>query len=121
MLPVKLLKLDEVEAKTVLGGPIKIMFNPDTADTRYLTFSVGYFDPGDGLAAHIHPESEEVYYVIKGNGTVYAGEERKPIKVEADTAIYIPPKTVHGVENTGSEKLVVAFFVAPGKEKSEVV
>jgi mannose-6-phosphate isomerase-like protein (cupin superfamily) len=120
-LSVKILKLDEVEVKSVLGGPIKIMFTPETADTKYLRFSVGYFGPGEGLAAHIHPESEEVYYVISGSGTVYAGEELEPIEVEADTAVYIPPKTTHGVKNTGSEKCVVAFFVAPGKEKSEVV
>jgi len=120
-LSVKISRLDEVEPERVLGGPIKIMFTPETADTKHLRFSVGYLDPGEGLAAHVHPESEEVYYVISGSGTVYVGEERKPTRVEADTAIYIPPGTVHGVENTGSDKLVVAFFVAPGKERSIVV
>lgn len=120
-MPVKILKLDEVEAKTVLGGPIKIMFTSETADTKHMIFAVGYFAPGEGLKAHLHPESEEVYYVIRGSGTVYEGEERKPIKVKTDTALYIPPKTIHGVENTGSERLVIAFFVAPGREEAEVV
>jgi len=119
-LSVEILKLDDVEPRVVMGGPIKIMFTPETVNAKHLRFSVGYFDPGQGLAAHIHPESEEVYYVIGGSGTVYVGEKRKPTRVEADTAIYIPPGTVHGVENTGSEKLIVAFFVAPGKEKSVV-
>jgi len=120
-LSVKILKLDEVEAVTVLGGSIKIMFNPETADTRHLRFSVGYFDPGEGLAAHIHPESEEVYYVIRGTGTVFLGDAREPVDVVGDTALFVPPGIVHGVENTGSEKLVIAFFVAPGSEKSKVV
>ena len=118
---VKILKLDEVEPIKVLGGTIKRMFNPETADTRHLTFSVGYFSPEEGLQAHVHPESEEVYYVIRGSGTVYLGEEKRPLLVDPDMAIYIPPKMVHGVKNTGEERLVIAFFVAPGKEPSEIV
>lgn len=100
--------------------PIRVMFTPETAGTRRMRFSVGYFGPGEGLAAHIHPESEEVYYVVRGSWTVYAGEGRRPVEVEADTAVYIPPGTVHGVENTGSERLVIAFFVAPGKKSKGV-
>ncbi len=59
--------------------------------------------------------------MVKGEGTVYLGEEKKPIKVEANTAVYIPPKTVHGIRNTRKDRLIVAFFVALGREKAEVV
>jgi putative monooxygenase len=121
ILSVKILKLDEVEPIKVLGGTIKRMFNQETADTRHLTFSVGYFSPEEGLQTHVHPESEEVYYVIKGKGTVYLGKEKSPLLVDPDTAIYIPPKMIHGVKNTGEERLVIAFFVAPGKEQSEII
>ena len=118
---VKILKLDDVETETILGGPIKVMFNEETAGTKYLLFAVGCFNPGEGLKSHLHPESEEIYFVVKGSGTVYLGAEKKPVNVEANTALYIPPKTVHGVKNTGNEELVIAFFVAPGKEESEVI
>ncbi|MEM2876279.1 MAG: cupin domain-containing protein [Candidatus Bathyarchaeia archaeon] len=117
----KVLRLDEAETKIILGGPIKVMFNRETAGSRYSTFSVGYFNPGEGLKPHLHPESEEVYFIVEGSGTVYLGAEQKPIEVGAKTGIYIPPRTIHSVKNTGSEKLVIAFFVAPGKEKSELV
>jgi mannose-6-phosphate isomerase-like protein (cupin superfamily) len=120
MSSVKILRLSDVETKKILGGPIKVMFTPETANTKHLRFAVGYFSPGEGLRAHVHPESEEVYYVVRGEGTVYLGEDKKPIKVEANTAIYIPPKTVHGIMNTGKDRLIVAFFVAPGREKAEV-
>ena len=118
---VKILKLDEVEPIHVLGGTIKKMFNQETADSKHLTFSVGYFSPEKGLQAHVHPESEEVYYVIRGRGTVYLGKEKKPLPVDPDMAIYIPPKMIHGVKNTGEERLVIAFFVAPGREPTEIV
>ena len=118
---VKVLKLGEVETTKALGGTLKRMFNPDSAGTKHMTFSVGYFTPGEGLQAHIHPESEEIYYVVRGNGTVYLGEEKKPLPVDPDTAIYIPSGEIHGVKNTGEDRLVICFFVAPGKEKSTIL
>ena len=50
---------------------------------------------------------------VQGKGTVYISEERKEIPIEPEIALYIPPRTIHDVKNTGKEKLVVAFFVAP--------
>jgi mannose-6-phosphate isomerase-like protein (cupin superfamily) len=120
-LSVKVLKLDEVEAKEILGGPIKVMFSPDTVGTKHLRFSVGYFDPGQGLNMHIHPESEEVYYIIEGQGDVYIGKEKTTTKVERNMAVYIPSGTIHGIRNTGNTKLIVAFMVAPGREPSKSI
>jgi mannose-6-phosphate isomerase-like protein (cupin superfamily) len=31
-----------------------------------LLFSIGVFNPGEGLNPHIYPESDEVYYVLEG-------------------------------------------------------
>ena len=119
---VKVLKLEEVPLKEILGGPIKVMFNPDTAGTKHLRFSVGYFEPSQGLDLHIHPESEEVYYIIEGKGTVYSGEEKKATQVDRNTAVYIPPGTIHGIRNTSSSgKLIVGFMVAPGKEPAQKI
>jgi mannose-6-phosphate isomerase-like protein (cupin superfamily) len=118
---VKVLKLEDVNSTKVLGGTLKRMFNPMLAGTKHMTFSVGYFPPGEGLNAHIHPESEEVYYVVRGEGTVYLGEDKKPLPIVPDTAIYIPAGEIHGVQNTGNKRLVICFFVAPGKEKSVVL
>jgi len=117
-LSVKIVKMQEAEQKIVLGGPIKIVFTPETANTKNLIFDIGNFRPGDGLKTHLHPESEEVYYVTNGTGTVYVGKEKEEVQIEPGMAIYIPPGVAHGIKNTGKEKLVVCFFVTPGKEES---
>ena len=121
MMPFKVIKVEDVEAQEILGGPIKPVVNAETVGSENMVFALGVFDPGEGLVTHIHPESEEVYYVTKGRGTVYVGEEKKEMPIEADVALYIPPGTVHGVRNTGDERLEIAFFVAPGKEPSKRV
>lgn len=115
----KILNLKDAEVRQALGGTLKVMFTPDSAGTKNFRFVVGYFAPGEGLRAHVHPESEEVYYVTGGKGTVYLGKEQKPIPVEPDMGLYIPAGTIHGVKNTGKERLVIAFFVAPGKEPTK--
>ncbi|MCJ7505777.1 cupin domain-containing protein [Candidatus Bathyarchaeota archaeon] len=102
-----------------MGGPIKVMFTPDTAGTKHLRFVVGYFDPDQGLDMHIHPESEEVYYIIEGQGMVYVGKEKATTRVDRNTAVYIPPGTIHGIRNTSGGKLIVAFMIAPGREPSQ--
>lgn len=117
----KVIRLSEVKTEKILGGPIKPVVNPKTVGSKNLVFALGVFNVGEGLVPHIHPQSEEVYYVIRGKGTVYVGEERKETPIEPDMTLYIPPGTIHAVKNTGKEKLVIAFFVAPGKEPAKEV
>ncbi|MEM3019157.1 MAG: cupin domain-containing protein [Candidatus Bathyarchaeia archaeon] len=120
-MPIKVFKIEEIEAQWILGGPIKRIVNAQTSGAQHLNFSIGIFDPGQGLRTHIHPISEEVYFVLEGRGTVFIGEERNEVAIETGMAIYIPPGTIHGVKNTGSERLTIAFFVAPGREPSREV
>jgi len=117
----KIIRLRDVKTQKILGGPIKPIVTPKTVGSKNLRFALGVFNPNEGLVPHIHPESEEVYYVIQGKGTVYIGEERKEIPIDPEIVLYIPPGTIHAVKNTGEEKLVVAFFVAPGREPTKEV
>jgi len=84
----KVIKVNEIKTKKILGGPIKPVVNPKTVGSKNLVFALGVFDVGDGLVPHIHPESEEVYYVIRGRGTVYIGKEKREISIEPDMALY---------------------------------
>lgn len=110
-LSVKIIDVGTVKAEKILGGPIKRVFA-----SNKLLFAIGVFNPGEGLNPHIHPESDEVYYVLEGTGTVYIGKEREENQVKAGLALYIPAGTIHSVTNTGSGKLTIAFLVTPGTE-----
>jgi mannose-6-phosphate isomerase-like protein (cupin superfamily) len=85
----KIIRLDEAETRKALGGTLKVLFTPETANTQFSRCSMGYFSPGEQLAPHIHPESEEVYYVIQGRGTVYLGEELEEVPVEPHMGLYV--------------------------------
>ncbi|MFQ5763117.1 MAG: cupin domain-containing protein [Candidatus Bathyarchaeia archaeon] len=118
---VRSMKLSDAETKQILGGPIKIVVTPDTMQSKNLVFVVGDFAPGEGLVPHIHPKSEEVYYVVSGEGTVYAGAEKKPMPVSGGMVLYIPEGTPHYVRNTGKEQLQIGFFLSPGTEDPTVL
>jgi len=110
------IRTDQIKAQNILGGPIKVVVDSETVGSKNLMFALGIFEPGQGLVPHEHPESEEVYYVISGAGTVYIGKDRREEHIKPETALFIPPGTIHSVANTGKQKLTIAFFVAPGKE-----
>lgn len=120
-MPSKVIRARDVKVEKILGGPIKPIINSKTAGSKNLVFALGVFDSGEELVPHIHPQSEEVYYVLQGKGTVYLGEERKEIQIEPEMALYIPPGTIHAIMNTSQQRLTVAFFIAPGTEPSEEI
>jgi mannose-6-phosphate isomerase-like protein (cupin superfamily) len=115
----KILKSEEARSIILPTATLKSFFSPRNGDTKNLSFLVGYFNQGEKLAPHIHPESEEVYYILEGRGTVYLGEDLKEILIEPNMGLYVPPGMAHGVINTEKERLVIAFFTTPGKEPSK--
>lgn len=55
---------------------------------------------GETIQPHFHPDAEELYYILAGKGVMHIGEETR--EVETGDVIYIPPATVHFLQNTSS-------------------
>jgi mannose-6-phosphate isomerase-like protein (cupin superfamily) len=56
-------------------------------------------------------ESSEVYYIVAGEGLMHVDEEA--VKVGPNCAIYIPPRALQFIENTGSRDLEFLCIVDP--------
>jgi mannose-6-phosphate isomerase-like protein (cupin superfamily) len=50
---------------------------------------------------HSHENIEQIYYILKGEGTVLVGEERR--KVREGDVVYLPPKVPHQLFNDGDD------------------
>jgi len=111
----KLLNIKDVKIVKALGGPIKPIISNETT-SKNQEFAMGVFKPKDGLYPHTHINSEEIYFVLEGKGTVFVEKEKKPMKISKGDVVYIPAGMIHGVTNTGRKKLLIAFFVSPGKQ-----
>ena len=73
----------------------------DEIGSRQVTQFVGSIPPGRA-PDHYH-QYEEVLFILRGSGRMWAGETNTPIS--AGSCIYLPKGQVHCVENTGADEL----------------
>jgi mannose-6-phosphate isomerase-like protein (cupin superfamily) len=73
----------------------------DEVGSRQVTQFVGSIPPGRA-PDHFH-EYEEVLFILRGEGRMWAGEENTPIG--PGSCVYLPRRQIHCVENTGTGEL----------------
>ena len=57
-------------------------------------------------------ETEETYVILEGRGVMTFANGRRQ-EVEKGQFVYLPPWCEHGIENTGTETLVVLIATSP--------
>jgi mannose-6-phosphate isomerase-like protein (cupin superfamily) len=67
---------------------------------------------------HAHPDSEQVYVIVRGRGEMIVGDERET--VGPGTMILIPPGTDHAIRNPGDEMLLYVSATSPPFEPDDV-
>jgi mannose-6-phosphate isomerase-like protein (cupin superfamily) len=73
--------------------------------------------PGASTTPHYHPLTEEIYYILEGNGQMRIGEETRD--VAPGDAIAIPPGAIHTILNTGTATLKFLCCCAPPYEDQD--
>jgi len=86
----------------------------DILVTKYMTTHLGIIPPGQASSEHSHPGSEEIIYVVKGEGSVTAGGETKGYR--ANHLVYIPEGVPHQHRSTGNEDLILFVVYSPPAE-----
>jgi mannose-6-phosphate isomerase-like protein (cupin superfamily) len=74
---------------------------------------------GGRTIPHLHPQTEEIYYILVGRGRMLIDGETR--EVGPGDAIAIPPGAAHQITNTGSEELKFLCCCAPGYEHADTV
>ena len=75
-------------------------------------------DPGDSVAEHYHPYSEEFVYVVKGRLDLYADDERH--ELSAGQGVVLPINTRHRLVNAGTEEVQIVFQLGPLAPRPEL-
>jgi oxalate decarboxylase/phosphoglucose isomerase-like protein (cupin superfamily) len=94
-------------------GSIKWFVSPDATEGAGLTFGEVVLLPGMGHDRHNHPESEEVLYVLSGEGEQMV-DDREPFPVKAGDTIYVPAAVFHSTRNTGWAPMRLLAVYNPG-------
>ena len=107
-----------VETQVFDWGTIKWLSEPRVTGTDRFTMGVVLLHPGKGHVRHNHPGTEEILYVVSGQGRQMIdinGEQWEP--VTAGHLIHIPAGVFHSTVNTCWEQLkLIAVYSPPGPE-----
>jgi len=82
--------------------------SPETAGMRS---GLVVLAPQKSVGRHSTGEHEEILIVLEGKGQMIFGDS-STLPVEANHAVYCPPRTVHDVRNTGQGTLRYVYVVA---------
>ena len=101
------------------GSEIRELLAYRNSCIRKQSLAEARLPPGGSTAPHHHPETEEIYYILEGQGRMQIGDEVRDVSV--GDAIAIPPGEIHTITNTGQVVLKFLCCCAPGYEHDDTV
>lgn len=116
----KVVQLKKTKALTGDKSRSFQVINPENVGARRFMITVVEVRPGGSTPAHEHKTSESMYYVLEGRGEILAGKGQPKKVVGANTAVYFPAGSTHGIKNAGRTTLVYLSCHAPPYEIEEL-
>lgn len=99
---------------------IRELIRPESSAAQHLSFAEATVAPGESTLRHHHVTSEEVYWVVAGEGVVTLGGEEHLVG-PGDTSL-VPPGTWHSVRNTSARQdLVILCACSPPYRDEDTV
>ena len=93
----------------------------DRADSETSEVFIVILRPDEAPPLHKHDDTEQVFYILEGNGVLRTGRSEKRFAVCVGDVVRIPAKTLHSIQCTGKQSLrylVVDCFIV-GRPKNE--
>ncbi|CAM4482488.1 cupin domain-containing protein [Nocardia ninae] len=101
-------------ATMVFGwGSIKWHVTPGIIDGASSTLGEVVINPNKGHDRHDHPDSDEILYVVDGEGRQTVGDSDE-FAIKVGDAVWIPRGTLHSTYNTGWRPLRLVATYTPG-------
>jgi mannose-6-phosphate isomerase-like protein (cupin superfamily) len=101
------------------GSEIRELLAHRNSCIRNQTLAEARLAAGAATTPHRHLQTEEIYYLLEGEGQMRIGDEVR--RVVAGDAIAIPPGAVHQISNVGRGTLKFLCCCAPGYEHEDTV
>jgi quercetin dioxygenase-like cupin family protein len=103
----------EMVVETLPWGPHEWLCRPGITDAKNLLLVRVRMPVGAGHAFHVHPEMEEIIYVVSGTAEQWVEAEHRILR--AGETAHIPRGIVHGTYNAGEEELVFLAILSPAR------
>jgi putative monooxygenase len=109
---------DDVAADVRRGGEIRTLLSPRSAGSTSGFLGRVDLAPGQRIAEHYHPYSEEFLYLIAGELVVDLDGVPQPMR--PGDALLIPPGTRHRLRNPGTVPTRCVFHLGPLAPRPEL-
>lgn len=93
------------------GSTIRKILEPSNSSLKNQSLAEATLPKGKTTEEHYHPKSEEIYYILKGQGEIKIENEIK--EIYPYDGILISPGKKHKITNTGKEPLVFLCCCSP--------
>jgi mannose-6-phosphate isomerase-like protein (cupin superfamily) len=94
------------------GGALsKPLVMPQTAGSRHLDYRISMYQPMAYVELHAHKVQEQIYHVLEGEALMDIDGEKRLLRKH--DVIYLPPGTMHAIQNSGLVDLVFLVVTSP--------
>lgn len=107
----RIMSVRDVPPNRRRGGEIRTILAPSTVGSTSGFMGLARLEPGERIAEHYHPFSEEFLYLVQGELTVDL--EGVANTLTPGQGVYIPIGVRHRLRNTGSEQVQAVFHLGP--------
>lgn len=115
---IRIRSLDDVPADRRRGGEIRTLLSPRTVGSTSGFLGVATLVPGERIAEHYHPYSEEFLYVTAGAIEVDLDGVAHPLRERE--GLLIPPNVRHRLRNSGALDASAVFHLGPLAPRPEL-
>jgi len=115
----KILHPDTIKPFKGVCGRVWQFINPETAPTKALSTALIAVEPRERSTPHYHRVTEEIYFIIDGEGVLRTDNQEYPIK--QDSIAYIPPNVPHSLINTGKKTLKLLVIDHPPYNRADTI
>lgn len=102
---------DAVVYETRDGSLIRELMHPELHGNRAQSLAEAVVRPGRTTHLHRHRHSEEIYYILHGEGEMTVDGDSAVVC--GGDAVLIPPGAWHRIRNTGTVDLVLLCCCSP--------
>jgi mannose-6-phosphate isomerase-like protein (cupin superfamily) len=100
--------------KTPHGSEIRPLIDRTTSTIEGCSLAEEVLPVGAVIGRHHHLLTEEIYYVLNGDGLMSVGEDSR--EVSGGDAVFIPRGKSHTLTNTGTEPMTILLVCGPAHD-----
>jgi quercetin dioxygenase-like cupin family protein len=94
------------------GRTLTVLISPDHG-SEHMTVAISKVPSGGMLPWHLHETSEEIIYVIQGEGLALHESLKDPVTIFPGMTLYMPKGKKHCIQNKGRNEMRLCCAFSP--------